>query len=139
VTHWIEVLRPDVTTQTLILVKFLAPRELRELLPVTICPRPDRLVRVFAVFTVLTKTEMEKEGIVPRAVLKRQVDTVLDGGKVGGNEDGCFRVFELGGARVFADGEERREMLGGMTPGAEREMTPGLVMGDRGMAVWKGS
>jgi hypothetical protein len=67
-------------------------------------------------------------------VLKRQVDTVLDGGKVGGNEDGCFRVFELGGARVFADGEEWREMLDG-----ESGMTPGLVMGDRGMAVWKGS
>jgi hypothetical protein len=133
VAYWIEEIGPDVTTQTVVLLKFLSPGELRDLLPLAISPKPHGIVRVFAVFRVLTPQEMWREGIVPSAVLKRQVDIVLEGAKVCARECGhhgaCFRVFELGGARVLPEPEERRE----------REMTPGLVMGDQGMEVWKDS
>jgi hypothetical protein len=125
----------------LIIAKFLTPTELDILLPLEINPIPNRLIRVFPVFRVLTQEELLSEKIVARGIYGKEVGVVTKGmGYCGGGPScghggpmgGCIRVFELGGARVFGavDDAARTPVL--------REQTPGLVVGDETMAVWSG-
>ncbi|KAF8252815.1 hypothetical protein K440DRAFT_644962 [Wilcoxina mikolae CBS 423.85] len=145
VTYWIRNLSPTESMPPedyLIIVKFLTPMELDILLPLHINPVPNRLIRVFPVFRVLTQEELLSEKIVVRGIYDKEVGVVTKGmgfcrGGLscghGGPLGGCVKVFEIGGARVFGsiDDATRTPVL--------REQTPGLVVGDETIEVWSGT
>ncbi|KAL7274827.1 hypothetical protein RUND412_002258 [Rhizina undulata] len=129
---WRDRLAAGSTGGSSILMKFLHPKELEELLPVAVTPRPDRLIRVFVVFRVVTAEELEREGVVPLGVLEQEVEILTSGGGAcGGGRDcghgGCFRVFEVGGCQV----------LGGSFGDEEESVwVEALVVGEDGMEAW---
>lgn len=105
---------PREGTPKLVLLKFLHPRDLRNLLPLAITPEPHRTVRLFAVFRVVEPKEMVVEGIDPCGDFETEVDRVLGGiGSCGGGWN-CghrgFKVAEVGGVRVFGSGEVNQIM-----------------------------
>ncbi|KAG0131949.1 hypothetical protein HOY82DRAFT_313913 [Tuber indicum] len=135
-----------------LLIKFLYPRELRTLLPLSITPEPHRTVRIFPIFRVVDAGEMEAEEIVPGADFETEIEKVLGGlGSCGGGWN-CghrgYKVAEVGGVRVFGppdgtgEGEEEEEgtVIGASPSGADGNCGWGdianldaLVVGDEGM------
>lgn len=93
------------STPKSILLKFLHPRKLQNLLPITIIPEPHRIVRLFAVFRVIEAQEIETEGIDACGDFEMEVSRVMGGiGSCGGGikcGHGGIRVAEVGGVRVF--------------------------------------
>lgn len=93
------------STSKLILLKFLHPRELQNLLPITFVPEPHKIVRLFAVFRVIGAREIETEGIDAYGNFEMEVSRVMGGiGSCGGGircgHEG-IKVAEVGGVRVF--------------------------------------
>ncbi|KAA8902958.1 hypothetical protein FN846DRAFT_891338 [Sphaerosporella brunnea] len=136
-TYWTDSLRSAChPADKVIVVKFLTPKEMRTFLPLTIDPYPDWIVRVFAVFRVLPKREVKERAIRCEARFARQVEVVMDkqaackGGDecVHGEGAACFGGFELGGARALGDWE---------SVGRQREVTPGLVVGEEELRMWR--
>lgn len=156
--YWIQNLSPaqDIPPEDyLIIVKFLTPKQMVAFLPVGISPVPDRMIRIFPVFRVLTQEELLSEKIIARGVFGPQVGVITKGMGVcrggancshGGTHGGCVRVFELGGARVFGPADAAAAGWGVVpeivvrdaSASPEREFTPGLLVGEDIMVPWMG-
>lgn len=95
------------STPKLILLKFLHPRELQNLLPMAFAPEPHRIVRLFTVFRVIEAQELDAEGIYTYGDFEMEVSRVVgDIGTCGGGINcghGGIKVSEVGGVRVFGD------------------------------------
>lgn len=93
------------STPKLILLKFLHPRELQNLLPITFFPEPHSIVRLFAVFRVIEAQEIEMEGIDAYGDFEMEVSRVMGGIRSCGGGIKCghggIKVAEVGGVRVF--------------------------------------
>lgn len=100
----------SIGTPKLVLLKFLHPQELQNLLPMSFTPEPHRIVRLFAVFRVIEQQEIDAGGIGAHGDFEMEVSRVVgDIGSCGGGFNCGHRginVAEVGGVRVFGDQDE---------------------------------
>lgn len=94
----------SISPPKLILLKFLHPQELQNYLPMSFLPTPHRTVRLFAVFSVIERQEIDVEGIDAYGDFETEVSRVV--GNIGscGRGHNCghsgINVAEVGGEGV---------------------------------------